>query len=159
MSARLAEEDWTGPATVPAQAHWGPSPVERRRAEQSALETLRLRLVTVAVERADDPPTAAALRWAGADAVAIAALCDLPLLVFPELFEEKAREAVARTRRQQAIWGRTRRVLARALPERLREFWGAPSPRHNRSSTATPKTGLILPGHSSSLAGGAATLL
>jgi hypothetical protein len=152
MSARWAGETWTEPATASGPLHFGPAPAERRRAEQSALESLRTRLVTGAVERAEDSHAATALRWAGADAVAIAALCDLPLLVFPELFEEKCREALARARRQRAIWGRTRRVLARTLPERLREFWGAGVHRTGAQGHAAPKSGLILPGRASATA-------
>jgi hypothetical protein len=157
MSATLMQEAWAEPEAASVPLHFGPSPADRRRAERPALESLRVRLVTVAVERAEDPHAAAALRWAGADAAAIAALCDLPLLVFPELFEEKAREAVSRTQRQRAIWGRTRRALARALPERLRELWGDVPRRAGKNGGnggPLPKTGLIFAGRNSGIAVG-----
>jgi hypothetical protein len=51
------------------------------------------------------------LRRAANEAAALAWLTPFPLLVFPELFEEKAREARLRTLRQSLIRRRSRALL------------------------------------------------
>jgi hypothetical protein len=87
-----------------------PAAISRRRLE-TALADLQQRSLDEQLERTTDPAVAEALRWAAADAAAVAWQGGSPLLTFPVLFQEKAREAVVRARRQKAVLARTRRAL------------------------------------------------
>jgi hypothetical protein len=101
----------------------GPVGAARRLAERAALERLHRQLLTEATERVLDLDSAALLRWAAADAAAIAFQSDTPLLVFPVLFEEKSREAFERARRQKDIFSRTRNLLSGTVQSGIRALW------------------------------------
>jgi hypothetical protein len=95
----------------------------RRHAERMALERLHRQMLTEATERVMDLGSAALLRWAAADAAAIAFQSDTPLLVFPILFEEKSREAMERARRQKDIFTRTGNLLSGTVRSGVRALW------------------------------------
>ena|ERR1051326_1972665 len=84
-----------------------------RIAQESDLERLKARLLQQALRQCNDPALNAPLRRAANDAAALAWVHWYPLLLFPTLFEEKARDAALQAMRQAAIRRRTgERALA-----------------------------------------------
>jgi hypothetical protein len=81
-----------------------------RGTQETELEQLKARLVgeLLATTEAE---LYAPYRRAANEAAAIAWTTYFPLLVFPELLEEKAREARDRHERQQAVLARSRRLM------------------------------------------------
>jgi hypothetical protein len=108
----------TKPRTIPTEfgaetsfdvtARQGVAP---RGGGEAGLESLRKRLLKEALKEWGDAVARVALHRAAGDAAALAAWTAYPLLVFPELFAEKARTAVVRARRQQRIFQRSRALL------------------------------------------------
>jgi hypothetical protein len=83
------------------------------RAEQETeLERLKSRLLEVRLARAKAPGLNLALRRAANDAAALAWVTAYPLLVFPVLFDEKARTALLQAQRQDCVRERSRELLA-----------------------------------------------
>ena len=90
-----------------------PAPAMPFRAEQEAgLEQLKKRLLRERQERANAPGLNATLRRAANDAAALAWVTAYPLLVFPALFDEKARTALLQAQRQDCVRERSRDLLA-----------------------------------------------
>lgn len=77
------------------------------RTTESDLDRLKTRLLRELVAQAASPALLAPLRRAANEAAALAWLEAHPLLVFPELFHEKARAARLRMQRQERITART----------------------------------------------------
>ena len=77
------------------------------RTTESDLDRLKTRLLRELVAQAVSPSLLAPLRRAANEAAALAWLESHPLLVFPELFQEKARAARLRLQRQERISART----------------------------------------------------
>lgn len=90
-----------------------PAPAVPFRAEQEAgLEQLKKRLLRERQERANAPGLNATLRRAANDAAALAWVTAYPLLVFPVLFDEKARTALLQAQHQDCVRERSRDLLA-----------------------------------------------
>lgn len=70
---------------------------------ENDLEQLKERLLWCELQRADSVEANVLLRRAANDAVALAWLTPYPLLLLPELFQEKAREMRVKARRQARI--------------------------------------------------------
>ena len=81
-----------------------PTPaVPFRALQETELERLKNRLLVTQLERTAEPELNAPLRHAANEAAALAWVTFYPLLVFPELFEEKTRAAIRHARRQASI--------------------------------------------------------
>ena len=102
------------------QARFGPSvrfelrpePAAPFRATQETeLERLKARLLAGTLAEAP-PELNAALRSAANEAAALAWVTVCPLLVFPELFEEKIAAALRRARRQAGIYENSPELVA-----------------------------------------------
>ena len=74
---------------------------------ETEFERLKHRLLTRALEIAEQPGLSAPLRRAANEAAALAWVTRYPLLVFPGLFEEKAGVAVRQAARQARIYAET----------------------------------------------------
>lgn len=74
---------------------------------ETEFERLKNRLLTRQLEVAEQPGLSAPLRRAANEAAALAWVTFYPLLVFPELFEEKARAAIRQVTRQARIYIKT----------------------------------------------------
>jgi hypothetical protein len=85
-----------------------------RTEQTSELERLKHRLLRELLEEATDPEQNALLRRAANDAAALAWVTKYPLLLFPTLLEEKAREALVRLDRQNRIRNRSLNLLPEA---------------------------------------------
>jgi hypothetical protein len=83
-----------------------------RATAETELERLKSRLLREELARTINPELNLCLRRAANEAAALAWVTHVPLLVFPVLFEEKARGAFARLARQQEIRERSRALLA-----------------------------------------------
>ena len=81
------------------------------RTGENALEQLKNRLLREALAETNEPSLLAPLRRAANEAASLAWLEPQPLLVFPELFGEKRRQAQGRSHQQQRIRNRTARLL------------------------------------------------
>jgi hypothetical protein len=81
---------------------------------ENDLEQLKGRLLQLKLAEHADPAFNSPLRRAANEAAALVWLTPFPLLLLPELFAEKARNAIAQTRRQQRVFTRSRAVLAEA---------------------------------------------
>jgi hypothetical protein len=77
--------------------------MQLRAAEAGQLERLKDRLLAGRLAMADDEEQRAVLHQAASDAAALAWATGYPLLLLPELFEEKARAGLVRYRRQLGI--------------------------------------------------------
>ncbi len=89
-----------------------PSPPAPFRARQEAeLERLKARLLAERPETRD-PQLDTQLRRVANEAAALAWVTQYPLLVFPALFEEKAKAALLRAERQEQVRQRSRELLA-----------------------------------------------
>ncbi len=89
-------------------------PVPFRGRQESDLERLKARLLRQALTDHAAPEFNPPLRHVANEATALAWLTPYPLLLLPELFAEKARTAVAQTRRQQRLSARRRDFTAEA---------------------------------------------
>jgi len=83
-----------------------------RATEENELERLKDRLLRKELANATELELNARLRRAANEAAALAWVTAVPLLVFPTLFEEKARTALSQAARQEAIRERSRELLA-----------------------------------------------
>ncbi|MCX8091188.1 MAG: hypothetical protein N3I86_09715 [Verrucomicrobiae bacterium] len=86
-------------------------PVPFRALHETELERLKARLLRQRLETTADPELFAPLRRAANEAAALAWATPVPLLVFPELFEELARAALRHAERQKRIRERSRALL------------------------------------------------
>jgi len=77
------------------------------RTRENPLEALKNTLLRAMLATISEPGFLAPVRRAANEAAAIAWLEPLPLLVFPELFAEKARAAMGQVRKQRRIRTRT----------------------------------------------------
>lgn len=85
-----------------------PAPATPFRANlETEFERLKNRLLNQQFETVEQPGLNALLRRAANEAAALAWVTFYPLLVFPELFEEKARTAVQQAARQARIYAET----------------------------------------------------
>lgn len=90
-----------------------PSPAAPfRELAETRLDLLKKKLLWEQLERAVGADLNARLRRAANDAAALAWVTNFPLLVFPLLFEEKARLAFREALRQEGIRERSRELLA-----------------------------------------------
>ena len=78
-----------------------------RAAQEDEFERLKNRLLSEKLFTNQDPALNAPVRRAANEAAALAWLEAHPLLVFPELFQEKARTARLRLQRQERLTART----------------------------------------------------
>lgn len=83
-----------------------------RATYETELERLKIELLWEKLEGAVGADLNARLRRAANDAAALAWTTNVPLLVFPALFEEKAHLAVRQAARQECIRERSRELLA-----------------------------------------------
>ena len=81
-----------------------------RGTQETELERLKAKLLGGLLGSAE-AGLLPAYRRAANDAAAVAWSTSFPLLVFPELLEEKAREARQRQQHQQAVLARSRRIM------------------------------------------------
>jgi len=88
---------------------------ERALRSAAALEVLKERLLEEKTRIASDAALLPRLRRAAEEAASLAWATSFPLLVLPELFSERAVEAVRRARRQRDIRNRSRRIVALAV--------------------------------------------
>ena len=101
---------WFGPES---RFNVRPAPVAPFRVtEETELERLKNRLLRNELANATELELNARLRRAANEAAALAWVTAVPLLVFPTLFEEKARAAHRQTERQVVIRERSRELLA-----------------------------------------------
>jgi hypothetical protein len=90
-----------------------PVPAALVRAEQHArLAGLKDQLLEERLNEVPDPASEDHFRHAAAEAAALAWVTPYPLLVFPVLFDEKARDAEYRLERQEQVRQRSRELLA-----------------------------------------------
>jgi hypothetical protein len=83
-----------------------------RAAQEAELERLKDRLLRERLTRANAPGSNVTLQRAANDAAALAWVTAFPLLVFPVLFDEKARAALLQAQRQEHVRERSRELLA-----------------------------------------------
>ena len=83
-----------------------------RAIQETALERLKNRLLVQQLAETAELELNARLRGAANEAAALAWATRFPLLVFPALFEEKARTALLQAERQESIRQRSRVLLA-----------------------------------------------
>lgn len=92
-----------------------PSPaVPPRGATETALDALKSRLLQAQLRELRHPEERQLVRQAAAEAASVAWFTPYPLLFFPELFAEKAREALRRGQRQAQVRRRSRQLLRAA---------------------------------------------
>ena len=85
-----------------------------RAGQTTELERLKERLLRRLLENTTDPEQNAPLRRAANDAAALVWLTPVPLLLFPTLFEEKARAALVQRGRQARVRRRSLNLLLEA---------------------------------------------
>ncbi|MCU0785064.1 MAG: hypothetical protein MUF81_13655 [Verrucomicrobia bacterium] len=83
-----------------------------RALQETELERLKHRLLRERLAGTAETELSAPLRRAANEAAALAWITAVPLLVFPVLFEEKARTALFQAARQEYIRERSRELLA-----------------------------------------------
>ncbi|HVM47725.1 MAG TPA: hypothetical protein VMU04_06845 [Candidatus Acidoferrum sp.] len=88
------------------------TPAPFRARQDAELERLKNELLRERRDEAWDSRLRVALRRAANDAAALAWVTPYPLLVFPVLFEEKARAALNQSRRQTNVRARSRVLLS-----------------------------------------------
>ena len=81
-----------------------------RGTQETELERLKAQLLGDLLD-ATDPELYAPYRRAANEAAAVAWTTYFPLLVFPELLDEKTREARTQHQHQQAVLARSRRIM------------------------------------------------
>jgi hypothetical protein len=104
VAARFAPETRFEVTPVP--------PAPFRATADSELELLKGRLLGEELERAGEPELNVRLRRAANEAAALAWATAFPLLVFPTLFDEKARTAHVEVKRANCIRNRSAELLA-----------------------------------------------
>jgi len=87
-------------------------PAPCRALQETELERLKRRLLREWLVATADPELNAPLRRAANEAAALAWTTNVPLLLFPALFEEKVRTAIFQVARQGRIWERSRELIA-----------------------------------------------
>ncbi len=87
-------------------------PATFRATENTELERLKDRLLLERLNETAEPELNARLRRAANEAAALAWFTTFPLLVFPTLFEEKARLARLQAQRQECVRQRSLELLA-----------------------------------------------
>ena len=87
-------------------------PVPFRATQETELERLKNRLLQEELEELPNPALNAYLRRAANEAAALAWVTEVPLLVFPTLFEEKARTAMLQAKKQESVRRRSLELLA-----------------------------------------------
>ena len=102
LRLRFEPEDRFEVAPVPAAPFRG--------TQETELERLKAKLLGRLLDAAD-AESYAPYRRAANEAAAVAWTTCFPLLVFPELLAEKAREARARDEHQRAVLVRSRRIM------------------------------------------------
>lgn len=85
-----------------------------RQVEIARLEQLKLKLVAEWMRRTRNPETYSAIRQAANESVSLAWLSGLPLLMLPELLNEKVTTALNRLARQKQILLRSSQMLRAA---------------------------------------------
>ncbi|MDB6024512.1 MAG: hypothetical protein JWM68_735 [Verrucomicrobiales bacterium] len=85
-----------------------------RAAQETQLERLKDRLLRRQLDNAPDAELNAPIRRAANEAAAIAWTTQFPLLLLPELFEEKTRDARRQFEKQTQIRVRTHNLFAEA---------------------------------------------
>ena len=83
-----------------------------RAAQEAEFERLKSRLLARELEEAATPELGPPLQRAAHEASALAWATQVPLLVFPGLFEEKAAVAMRQSNRQARIWAGNELVAA-----------------------------------------------
>jgi hypothetical protein len=83
-----------------------------RGVRESELETLKARLLRDRLERTEQLNAEVGLRRAANEAAAMAWLTAYPLLVFPALFDEKARLARRQLNKQAVVRGRSKAMTS-----------------------------------------------
>lgn len=92
-----------------------PTPVGPFRAvEENELEQLKGRLLRQRLNETGVAEVTTRLRRAANEAAALAWTTNVPLLVFPALFEEKAGQALLQAQRQAGVRARSREILLAA---------------------------------------------
>jgi hypothetical protein len=87
-------------------------PAPFRALQETELERLKNRLLRERLATNSELELNTPLRRAANEAAALAWITPVPLLVFPTLFEEKARTALLQAARQESIRERSRELLA-----------------------------------------------
>jgi hypothetical protein len=82
-----------------------------RAVQESRFEQLKTGLLEERIETVFEPRVTVDLRRAANEAAALAWVTPYPLLVFPQLFEEKAESALAQAARQETVLERSRELL------------------------------------------------
>lgn len=85
-----------------------------RDRETTGLEQLKDRLLRESLEKTANVQDNTLLRRAANDAAALAWTTNFPVLLFPALFEEKARTAMLQRRRQDRVRQRSLNLLLKA---------------------------------------------
>ncbi|HZQ46630.1 MAG TPA: hypothetical protein VFC07_06450 [Verrucomicrobiae bacterium] len=85
-----------------------------RATQTTGLELLKNRLLRNLLEKTTDPEENTLLRRAANDAAALAWATSYPVLLFPALLEEKAREALLQRQRQTRVLQRSLNLLLKA---------------------------------------------
>jgi hypothetical protein len=89
-------------------------PAPFRATQETEFERLKSRLLTETLLATARPELNTAIRRAANEAAALAWVTFYPLLVFPNLFEEKTRHAVHHAARQARVYADSRDLIATA---------------------------------------------
>jgi hypothetical protein len=87
-------------------------PAPFRATQETGLEQLKARLLSPWLNDLTEPELSACVRRAANEAAALAWVTSYPLLMFPALFEEKARTVMLQAKRQANVRQRSRQLLA-----------------------------------------------
>jgi len=87
-------------------------PAPFRATQETELERLKNRLLTLFLADLTDPGLNSHVRFAANEAAALAWVTPYPLLVFPGLFEEKTHFALLHAERQEMVRRRSLQLLA-----------------------------------------------
>jgi hypothetical protein len=87
-------------------------PAPFRATQETGLEQLKDRLLSRWLNDVTEPELNAYVRRAANEAAALAWVTPYPLLMFPALFEEKARTALLHAKRQATVRQRSRQLVA-----------------------------------------------
>jgi len=87
-------------------------PAPFRATQESEFERLKKRLLTETLLATARPELNASIRRAANEAAALAWVTFYPLLVFPDLFEEKLRHAIRHAERQARVYADSHDLIA-----------------------------------------------
>lgn len=87
-------------------------PAPFRATQETELERLKGKLLLQILQEVAEPKFNVYVRRAANEAAALAWVTPYPLLVFPSLFEEKARTALRQAERQERVYEHSRELLA-----------------------------------------------